>query len=76
MSSRNGDRTTHQFLESPSRYDLVLAVIPVAFLAAGLASQFLPLSPNAALTAAALVCALAVLDGLFLNPPRTGSRPR
>lgn len=76
MSSRNGDQTEHRFLETPSRYDLVLVVIPVVFLAAGLASQFLPLTPNAALTAAALVCALVVLDGLFLNPPRTGSRPR
>jgi len=76
MSSRNEDSPRHRLLDSPSRYDLVLAAIPVAFLAAGLASRFLPLEPNAALTAAALVCALVVLDGLFVNPPRTGSRPR
>lgn len=76
MSSRNGDRTTYRLFESPSRYDLVLAVIPVAFLAAVLASRFLPLAPNVALTAAALVCGLVVLDGLFFNPPRPGSRPR
>lgn len=59
-----------------SRYDLVLAVIPAAFLLAGIASQVLSVAPRATLVGATLVGALALLDGLFVNPPRSGSRPR
>ena len=56
-----------------SRYDLLLAVIPLAFLVGGLLAATTGLSFRLTLPAAAAVGALAVVDGLFRNPPR---RPR
>ncbi len=53
-----------------SRYDLVLTVIPVAFLLAGLASQITPVAPKTLLGVAALIGALGLVDALFLNPPQ------
>lgn len=55
-----------------SRYDLVLAVIPTAFVVALLVGNLLSVSARVALVSASVVGALAVLDALFLNPP-TGS---
>jgi hypothetical protein len=57
------------FLDSVSRYDLVLAVIPMAFIAALLAANILELSMQTTLIAAAMVAALALVDALFINPP-------
>ncbi|MFB6119288.1 hypothetical protein [Halosegnis sp.] len=58
-----------------SRYDLVLAVVPVAFLLAvggGLLSS-VPL--HAAMAVGSLVGAAAVADALFVTPPgETGSK--
>ena len=51
------------------RYDLLLAIIPLAFLASLLASQLFGLSLEAAIVGASVVGALAVLDGLFIRPP-------
>lgn len=56
-----------------SRYDLVLAVIPAAFLVGLLAARLAGLPLRVAMVSAAAVGAIALLDGLFLNPPR---RPR
>jgi len=56
-----------------TRYDLLLAVVPAAFLAGALLSVVAGVPLRTALPAAALVAALAIVDGLFLNPPR---RPR
>lgn len=56
-----------------SRYDLVLAVVPVAFLVGLLAVGLADVPFRVAMTSAAAVGALALVDGLFLNPPR---RPR
>ncbi|WP_226012112.1 hypothetical protein [Halomicrobium salinisoli] len=53
-----------------SRYDLVLTVIPVAFLLAGLASQVTPVAPQTTLGAAALISSLGLVDALFVNPPQ------
>lgn len=53
-----------------SRYDLVLAVIPAAFLAGILVSAVAGLPPRLGLVGAGVVGALALADGLFLNPPR------
>lgn len=53
-----------------TRYDLVLTVIPVAFLLAGIASQLTPVAPRTMLAAAALVCALGLVDALFVHPPQ------
>lgn len=56
-----------------SRYDLILAVIPAAFLLAFVASQVVPVSTRVLLTGATTVGALALVDGLFVNPPSSGS---
>jgi hypothetical protein len=52
-----------------SYYDLVLAVIPIAFLTSVLVGHLLPVSTRTALVAAAVVGGLAVADALFFNPP-------
>lgn len=57
----------------PSRYDLVLAVVPLAFLAALLLTALADVPLRVGLVGAGIVGALALVDGLFLNPPR---RPR
>lgn len=54
----------------PSRYDALLAVIPAAFLAAGVLGSVLPIPMRTAVAAASVVGMLAVADALFLNPPR------
>ncbi|MDG5777223.1 hypothetical protein VB773_00690 [Haloarculaceae archaeon H-GB2-1] len=59
--------------ESLSRYDLTLAVIPVAFVASLFVGQLLAIPVRNAVMAASVVGALALLDGLFLHPPRSGS---
>ena len=51
------------------RYDLLLAIIPLAFLAALLASRLLGVPLETSMVAASVVGGLAVLDGLFLRPP-------
>lgn len=52
-----------------TRYDLVLAVIPVALLSASLVHVALSFPFVAALAAASLVSAVAVGDALFVHPP-------
>lgn len=59
-----------------SRYDLVLAVIPAAFLVAGLAGSVLAVPLETAVIAASALGGLAVVDALFLNPPRGPSTGR
>lgn len=56
-----------------SRYDLVLAVIPAAFVAAVLVGSAASVSFTATTGAASAVGLLAVVDALFLNPPRESS---
>ncbi|MFC5973122.1 hypothetical protein ACFPYI_17450 [Halomarina salina] len=53
-----------------SRYDLVLLVVPLAFLGALLVSALADVSTQSALSGAALVGAAVVADGLFRRPPR------
>lgn len=53
-----------------SRHDLVLAVIPATFLVAALLGLTLSVSATTAVTAAAVLSGLAVMDALFFNPPR------
>ena len=53
-----------------SRYDLVLLIVPLAFLGATLASALAGVSTHSALLGASLVGAAAVADGLFRRPPR------
>lgn len=63
--ARNGHRL--------SRYDLLLAVVPVAFLVGLLAAGLTDVPLRVAMSSAAAVGALALVDGLFLNPPRPRS---
>jgi hypothetical protein len=53
----------------PSRYDIVLWVIPLAFLLALVAATVLSTPTEIPLVAASVVGALALFDGLFRNPP-------
>jgi hypothetical protein len=55
-----------------TRYDLVLAIIPSAFIVALLAGHVLSLSMEASVVFASVVGVLALVDGLFLNPPEVG----
>lgn len=61
-------------LRGASRYDLVLAVIPLAFLFGAVTHAVSRVPLRVALVLAAVVCVVALADALFLNPPR-GSRP-
>lgn len=56
-----------------SRYDLLLAVVPTAFVLGLLAVGLADVPFRVAMSSAATVGALALVDGLFINPPR---RPR
>jgi len=53
-----------------SRYDLLLVVIPALFVVALVLAQVSALPASALLGAASLAGAVAVADGLFVNPPR------
>lgn len=63
------------FLDSVSRYDLILAVIPTAFITALLVANLLAISTQTTILAAAMVGALALLDALFFNPPGHPGNP-
>lgn len=56
-----------------SRYDLQLAVVPAAFLLGLLAAGLADVPLRVALSSAGAVSAMALVDGLFFNPP---GRPR
>jgi hypothetical protein len=56
-----------------SRYDLVLAVIPAAFLLALLSTVLLSVPLRTTLPASSLVGVLALTDTLYLNPPTEGA---
>jgi len=70
MATRNRPRTTtvERTDDGLSRYDLLLLVIPAAFLVAFAASQVSPFDVTTLMVPASVVGALAVADGLFLNP--------
>lgn len=69
---RPNQRTTTAAISGLTRYDLVLAIIPSAFIVALLVGHVLSLSVEASVVFASAVGALALLDGLFLNPPDVG----
>lgn len=54
---------------SIDRYDLLLAVVPLALLGSVLAGEIVGVPLEGALFAGAAVATLAVLDGVFLRPP-------
>lgn len=54
---------------SDSRYDVVLAAIPITFTLAILIGSLFSIPLNVALFGASLIGAVAIIDGIFLNPP-------
>lgn len=52
-----------------NHYDLLLAVIPISFVIASVVAGLTGISLEAGLIFAALLGALAVIDGLFVHPP-------
>ena len=60
-------------LPTIDRYDLLLGLIPAAFVVAFLASQVFDLPVEAAVLGGVAIAAPAVLDGVFFRPP-TGLR--
>jgi hypothetical protein len=71
MSSANSadDDSLARPFDRLSRYDLVLAVVPVGFLLAALVGRILSLSASGTLALGSAVGLVAVLDALFLSPP-------
>jgi len=60
--------------QSPTRHDLVLAVIPAVFVLTLVAAVVLGLSMQVAIAGASVVGAVAVIDALFVHPPTRGRR--
>lgn len=52
-----------------SRYDLLLSIIPFAFVVALLASELFSVPPAFTLAVASLVGVGAIVDGVVRNPP-------
>jgi len=76
MSSANGtDDTFAQPFDRLSRYDLLLAVVPLGFVLAALVGRILSLSASATLALGSAVGLLAVVDALFLSPPTRADGP-
>lgn len=73
MSTSKGDvrqTTTHRTVDRKlTRYDVLLLLIPAAFVLALLVAQVSSLGAPTLLAAASLVGAVAMADALFLNPP-------
>lgn len=67
------ERLVRRVRSSISRYDVLLAIVPVAFLAALLVGRLAGLPFEAALLGGVSIATLALIDGLFLRPP-TGLR--
>lgn len=59
-------------LPSLSRYDLVLALIPLLYAFATVVSGLLGVSTGTAMVTASILAALFLVDVLFLRPPTSG----
>lgn len=68
-SDRSRDRATATLPAWPTREDLLLAVIPTAFLVGAVASHLTALPARTGLAGAALVGVLVLGEVLFRNPP-------
>jgi hypothetical protein len=55
---------------APSRFDLLLALVPLAFLLGAAAVVLSSVSPHVAGAASSAVAAAALIDGTALRPPR------
>lgn len=56
-------------VSATSRWDLLLAIIPLAFASAATASTALGVPLEAGMLAASVIGLFALVDGLFLRPP-------
>ena len=68
-------RSVREGLPDLSRYDLLLAVIPLGFAVMLAIHAALGVPFRAAVVAGALLSGVAVFDALFFNPPTTPDRP-
>ncbi|MFP9190968.1 hypothetical protein [Natronosalvus vescus] len=68
MTARGIDPQTRHG-RSISRHDLVLASIPLAFLAMGLVSVVFDVRFETAMLSASLIGLFAMVDGMVLRPP-------
>ena len=59
-----------RFVQSVSRYDLLLGCIPAAFAVAFTVSALSGVPTRGAIVGASLVGAVAIVDGVFRRPPR------
>ena len=73
-SSETPFRSFRDGLPDLSRYDLLLAAIPLVFATMLAVHAALGVSLRAAVAAGALISAVAVFDALFVNPPTTPDR--
>jgi len=73
-SSEPPFRSGRDGLPDPSRYDLLLAAIPLVFAVVLAVHAALGVPVGVAVGAGALVSGAAVLDALFLNPPTAPGR--
>jgi len=79
-SHNTGNRRTDEFfrafrdgLPNLSRYDLLLAVVPLAFAAMLTVHLIFDVPLRASLTGGAVIGAVVLADALYLNPPTSRS---
>jgi hypothetical protein len=56
-----------------TRYDLVLALVPLVFIAGGLGSVLMPERSQLFVGTAGIVAAAIIADTVYFNPPGSGS---
>jgi hypothetical protein len=56
--------------DAPSRFDLLLALVPLAFLIGAVVVAVTSISPHVAGAASAAVAGVALIDGTAIRPPR------
>ena len=77
-TGRKTRRTEGQYEKQPqrstslTRYDMVLTLIPLAFIVVALAAGVSGVSFHAALAGGSALSAAVLVDALFLNPPIDG----
>ena len=68
-SERDPFETLVGVLAAANRYDLTLAIIPVAFAVALVAVNVLGVSVTHAVAAASIIGALVIVDACYVHPP-------
>lgn len=67
--AENNNQSVVLPLRSVTRHDLILAAFPAAFILFGMFSFLSSFSMYAAVMSATMVAMVAMVDGLFINPP-------